>query len=119
MRPISLGWRFRDAESRATITRVAAISLDDAAGASFGRASVLLHPDAIIAIGRTAASRRNIEYECMLRGAEGAGEARLVMERTSVFPAPEQIGNLRAAPMVLLREAARLTRVRVPRAYPF
>ena len=44
-----------------------------------GVASVLLHPDATIAIGRTAASRRYREYGCMwkkaleaLRGAEGA-----------------------------------------------
>jgi hypothetical protein len=68
MRPISLGWRFREAESRATIARVA-ISLDDVAGASFGRASVLLHPEAMIAIGRTAASRRTLKYECMWEGA--------------------------------------------------
>jgi hypothetical protein len=44
--------------------RVAAISLDDAADASLGRASVLLHPEASIAIGSTAESRRNLEYEC-------------------------------------------------------
>jgi hypothetical protein len=67
IRPISLGRRFRDAESRATIARFAAVSLDDAAGASFGRASVLLHPGASNTIGRTAASRRNLEYECMTK----------------------------------------------------
>jgi hypothetical protein len=44
--------------------------LDDAAGASFGRGSVLLHPDAAIAIGRTAASRRNTEDECMMQARE-------------------------------------------------
>jgi hypothetical protein len=64
MCPISLGWRLRDAESRATITRVSVVSLDAAARGSFGRASVLLHPDAITAIGRTAASRRYLEYGC-------------------------------------------------------
>jgi hypothetical protein len=90
MRPISFASRFRDAESRATITRVPAVSLDDAAGASFGRASVLLHPDAIIAIGRTAASRRYTEYGCMLKGAEGAegAEGARVMERTSRYRGP-------------------------------
>jgi hypothetical protein len=71
-----LGSRTRDAESRATIARAAALSLDGASGASFGRASVLLHPDASKAIGRTAASRRHREeYECMKAKALEALEA--------------------------------------------
>ena len=55
----------------------------DEAGDSFGRASVLLHPEANIAIGRTAASRRYVEYGFM--GALNALEALkalVVMEST-------------------------------------
>src|SRR5687768_564358 len=86
MRPNSLGSRLRDAESRATIARAAAISLEGASGASFGRASVRLHPVANSAIGSTAANHRyDEEYECM-----GSVEAlgALVIERTSVFRLP-------------------------------
>jgi hypothetical protein len=59
------------------MTRGAAVSLDEAAGASFGRGSVLLHPPAQrapanIVTETTAASRRDHEYGCMLKGAKGA-----------------------------------------------
>jgi hypothetical protein len=53
--------------------------LEDAAGASLGRGSVLLHPPAqrapAIAIGRTAASRRYRVYGCMGKKALEALEA--------------------------------------------
>src|SRR5687767_3317326 len=111
IRPISFGTRFRDAESRATIARAAAISLDGASGASFGR---LLHPDANRAIGSTAASRRYHEYGFIggAKGAEGARGAKGVTDRTSApewerKPAPGDGGTIEGA--------ARLTVVLVPR----
>ena len=107
-------WSYASYEGRTTIARAAAFSLDEAAGASFGRASVLLHPDAISAIGRTAASRRYDEYGFIggAKGAEGARGAKGVTDRTSApewerKPAPGDGGTIEGA--------ARLTVVLVPR----
>jgi hypothetical protein len=56
------------------MTRGAAVSLEEAAGASFGRGSVRLHADTNIVIGTTAASRRYHEYGSMLGGDKGREE---------------------------------------------